>query len=176
MQLANPRGLAWDSFGNSLAIADSNNNRIRLVGAGGAMNSVTAGAATYTAAFSAAGDLYYSVAYAVRRRTAAGAISLFAGGNGLGDLGDGGLAHGGPAGADRGPGLRADGTVYIGDLSNHRIRAVSPGGTIRAHAATGTPGPGGDGGAALAAQLNQPYGWPWIPITTSLWPISRISG
>ncbi len=49
-----------------------------------------------------------------------------------------------------------DGSVYIGDTSNHRIRKLSPDGTISTVAGNGTQGFSGDGGAATAAQLRVP--------------------
>lgn len=96
-------------------------------------------------------------------------------GNGV--SGDGGPATsaqiGAPAGLDIGP----DGTLYLTDRANHRVRAVDPRtGTIRAVAGTGRfaegtePQPGlpfggsgsagggfaGDGGPAWRAKLDQP--------------------
>jgi cysteine-rich repeat protein len=51
-----------------------------------------------------------------------------------------------------------DGTLYVSDTGNHRIRRVSPAGVITTIAGTGAPGSGGDGGPALAAQLDDPHG------------------
>ncbi|MDH3724396.1 MAG: PKD domain-containing protein [Thermoleophilia bacterium] len=50
----------------------------------------------------------------------------------------------------------ADGSVYIGDTSNNRVRKLSPDGTISTLAGNGTQGFSGDGGAAIAAQLRLP--------------------
>jgi streptogramin lyase len=46
-----------------------------------------------------------------------------------------------------------DGSVYISDSGNHRIRRVASDGTITTVAGTGAPGFGGDGGLAPAAQV-----------------------
>lgn len=55
-------------------------------------------------------------------------------------------------------GLALDGdTLYIADTLSDRIRAVDlPSGLITTYAGTGTPGGGGDGGPARAAQLDKP--------------------
>ena len=50
------------------------------------------------------------------------------------------------------------GNLYIADTLNHKIRLVTSVGIITTIAGTGTAGSSGDGGAATAAQLNQPYG------------------
>lgn len=49
--------------------------------------------------------------------------------------------------------LAEDGTMYLLDQRNHRVRAVAPDGTVSTVAGTGTPGYGGDGGPAVEAQL-----------------------
>jgi uncharacterized protein (TIGR03437 family) len=50
------------------------------------------------------------------------------------------------------------GNLYIADTFNHRVRKITPGGTITTTAGTGQAGYSGDGGAASAATLNQPRG------------------
>jgi YD repeat-containing protein len=54
--------------------------------------------------------------------------------------------------------LGPDGSVYIADTRNHRVRKVTPDGIIRTIAGSGTPGFSGDGGPAASAQLNWPAG------------------
>jgi sugar lactone lactonase YvrE len=49
-----------------------------------------------------------------------------------------------------------DGTLYIADTMNHRIRRVDPSGTITTVAGTGQARGGGDGGPAVVAALNEP--------------------
>ena len=54
------------------------------------------------------------------------------------------------------------GNVYIADYGNHRVRKVSPGGTITTFAGGGVGGFSGDGGLATSARLQPPAtGWRW---------------
>jgi poly(3-hydroxybutyrate) depolymerase/sugar lactone lactonase YvrE len=48
--------------------------------------------------------------------------------------------------------------LFIADTENHRVRMVDPEGKITTVAGTGAPGFSGDGKAATAAQLNEPWG------------------
>lgn len=54
--------------------------------------------------------------------------------------------------------LDSKGNVYVADVSNHRIRKIDSNGMISTVAGTGSPGYSGDGGPAINAQLNMPYG------------------
>lgn len=85
-----------------------------------------------------------------------GAWALFAGTGTAGFGGDGGPAT--QAQLHRPEGLAAapDGSVYIADRNNHRVRRVSSDGRITTVAASGEAGFSGDTGDALAAQLDQP--------------------
>jgi streptogramin lyase len=84
-------------------------------------------------------------------------VSTFAGTGSKGFSGDGGPALkaqlNDPSGIMRGP----DGTLYICDTANHRIRKVTPDGHLTTLAGTGEAGWSGDGGPATAAKLNDPY-------------------
>ena len=51
-----------------------------------------------------------------------------------------------------------DGSLYIADMKNHRIRKVDKQGRISTIAGDGTAGYHGDGGPAQLAQLNEPSG------------------
>jgi sugar lactone lactonase YvrE len=71
--------------------------------------------------------------------------------------------EGGPATAPglnspQGMAIASDGTVYVADTFNHRIRKISPGGIIRTIAGTGVQGFSGDGGPAVSARLAFPDG------------------
>ncbi len=82
-------------------------------------------------------------------------VAAFAGSDWVGD--------GGPATQAllfQAEGIAVDpaGNLYIADAQAHRIRQVSPAGTIRTFAGTGKPGFSGDGGLASEAQLHSPYG------------------
>jgi uncharacterized protein (TIGR03437 family) len=48
------------------------------------------------------------------------------------------------------------GTLFIADRLNHRVRKISATGIVTTVAGNGTAGSSGDGGAAIAAQLNAP--------------------
>ncbi len=52
--------------------------------------------------------------------------------------------------------LGDDGSIYVADSRNHRIRRVTPDGMIETIAGTGTAGYSGDGGMAVDAQINNP--------------------
>ena len=77
---------------------------------------------------------------------------------GSSNVGDGGPAL--RAALHDAEGVVADkaGNLYIADAGDHRVRKVSPSGTITTVAGTGIPGFTGDGGPATLAQLNLPYG------------------
>lgn len=57
-------------------------------------------------------------------------------------------------------GIAIDGTgnVYVADAGDNRVRKISPLGTIKTIAGTGIGGFSGDGGPAISARLNHPYG------------------
>lgn len=72
--------------------------------------------------------------------------------------GDGGPAILAQLGALQGVAVDGAGNVYFSDTDHHRVRRVDAAGIISTVAGTGAAGFGGDGGAAISAQLNLPYG------------------
>src|SRR5262249_55566997 len=56
----------------------------------------------------------------------------------------------------RGLAVAPDGTVYVDDALNFRIREISPAGIVSTIAGDGNMGDSGDGGPATAAEFTQP--------------------
>jgi uncharacterized protein (TIGR03437 family) len=50
------------------------------------------------------------------------------------------------------------GSVYVADAGENRVRKIAPDGTIKTLAGSGQAGFSGDGGPAISARLNHPYG------------------
>lgn len=111
-------------------------------------------------AIDAAGNVYIADSgnLRIRRVTPAGVISTYAGSGTVGSEGDGGTAIGARFRNPRRIAVTANGTLYIADTGDHRIRRVAPNGTITAYAGTGNPGLSGDGALAVNAQLESPEG------------------
>jgi sugar lactone lactonase YvrE len=94
----------------------------------------------------------------IRRVTAAGVISTFAGTGVAGSTGDGGAATAAQLSSPAGVVVDAAGNVYVADANNQKIRKIDTSGTITTIAGTGVAGAAGDGGPATAAQLAVPLG------------------
>jgi uncharacterized repeat protein (TIGR01451 family) len=94
----------------------------------------------------------------VRKVDTSGNITTVAGSGGCCFGGDGGPATGALLANPTGLAVDGAGNLYIGDTYNQRIRQVSATGIITTVAGNGSYGFSGDGGAAGAAQLGDPYG------------------
>jgi sugar lactone lactonase YvrE len=94
----------------------------------------------------------------VRRIAPNGTIVTVAGNGTYGYTGDGGPAAVATLAAPAGVAVDAAGNIYIADSENHAIRKVSASGIIATIAGNGSPGYSGDGGAATAAQFDNPTG------------------
>ena len=93
----------------------------------------------------------------IREVDTRGIITTVAGsGTYYGDSGDGGLATQARLSFPFGVAVGRDGTIYIADTGNNRLREVTPSGTILAFAGTGQGGFYGDGGPAIEAELLAP--------------------
>ncbi len=173
--LAFPNDVAVDPDGN-VYVADRGNHRVRKVSPGGEISTV---AGTGTAEFSSdgapatdtplfgpagvavdvAGNLYIAErnAHRIRKVASSGEISTVAGTGESGFGGDGGPATDARLASPQAVAVGSDGSLYIADEGNHRIRKVSPTGEISTFAGTGGGGFRGDGGRATFAQLNFPF-------------------
>jgi sugar lactone lactonase YvrE len=106
------------------------------------------------------GDLYFDDLNNYRRIDPQGIIHAFAGSTTPGFDGDGGPAVDALFGESVvGMAPMADGSVYLGDPNNFRIRRVGPDGIIRTAVGTGVAGNTGDRGPAIAATVrSSPFG------------------
>ena len=108
-----------------------------------------------------AGNVYISdtMNHRVRRVDAAtGTISTVAGTGFPGYNGDGFAATRAWLSYPAQIQVAGDGSLYIGDYLNHRVRVVDPNtGRIETVAGTGEPGNAGDGGPARFAELDHPH-------------------
>src|SRR3954453_2032681 len=174
-KLAGPKGVALSGDGGFL-IADTSNQKVRRVapdgtiataagttqGLSGDGGPATAAQLNFPTGLAATADGGFLIADSnnnrVRRVAPGGTITTAAGTTG-GFSGDGGPATAAQLMLTSGVASTADGGFLIADTSNQRVRRVSPGGTITTVAGTTGPfGFSGDGGSAIAAQLNFPRG------------------
>lgn len=86
-----------------------------------------------------------------------GVLTVVAGNGTVGFSGDNGLATSAQLNSPVGIAVDSAGNLYIADSFNNVIRRVSHG-VITTVAGNGAQGFSGDGGPALSAQLNHPYG------------------
>jgi len=168
----------WDvavAADGSLYIADTGNDGIRKVSPDGMITTVAGnsswgfsgdgGSATQAAlnspwdvAVAADGSLYITDTYnhRIRKVSPDGMITTVAGSGTMGFSGDGGLATQAALAYPEGIAVAADGSLYIVDTGNHRIRKVSPDGIITTVAGSHGGYFSGDGGLATQAALNSP--------------------
>ena len=175
-QLLNPFGVAVAPDG-SVLIADTFNARIRRIDPDGIITTVAGtgvhgysgdGASAKTAQLNFPGGVAVapdgSVLIAdtlnnrIRRVSRNGIIRTVAGTGAIGYSGDGGPAVAAKLDSPESVAVASDGSILIPDLGNERIRRIGPDGIITTFAGTGIPGDIGDGGPAVAAQLNDPIG------------------
>jgi ABC-type amino acid transport substrate-binding protein/DNA-binding CsgD family transcriptional regulator/sugar lactone lactonase YvrE len=182
-QLDSPEAVAVDTSGN-LYIADTGNNRIRVVnGATGVITTVAGGGVTdpFTGdylglypltlrlhepeglAVDGAGDLFIAdtrahAIYEVPRSAQGsfGPVRRLAGTGRHGFSGDGGQAAVAEISEPRGLTIDPQGDVLFADSGNNRIRTINRGGMISSVAGSGTLGFVGDFGPAPLARLAFP--------------------
>jgi len=174
-QLYYPFGITVAPDG-SLYIADTDNDRIRRVGSDGIITTVAGngirgfsgdgGPATsaqlyspYGMTVAPDGSLYIADSnnHRVRRVGPDGIITTAAGTAEIGFSGDGGLATSAKLRMPIDISVAPDGSLYIADTNNSRIRRVGPDGIITTVAGTGEIGFSGDDDPATSAQLWHPF-------------------
>jgi hypothetical protein len=173
-RIAGCLGIAFDKKGN-VYIADPGAKTIRKIdaagiitrfagngattayGDGGPATAAGLGNGTNGVCFDNAGNMYIDAHGRIRKVDTFGIISTYGGVDTFGYSGDGGPAIAAKLGGEQ---LATDtkGNLYIAEGGNHRIRKINVDGIITTIAGNGIAGYSGDGGAATAAQLSQPYG------------------
>lgn len=172
-----PGGVAFDGTGQPLVVDTTghfvgrigpNNTVTVIAGTRNTAGSSGDGAAATAARLSAptgiavAGDGTIYIADTgnnrIRRVGTNGIISTVAGGTTAGFSGDGGQARLAGLNGPQGVGVATDGTVFVADTGNHRIRRIGTDGVITTVAGGGSAGFSGDGDLAASAALNAPTG------------------
>ena len=178
-----PTDVALDRSG-SLYIADLGDSRIRKV-AGGIISTVAGSASLVTpvdgfpadqvrlngptgVSVDPAGNVYFAEGsvgsgsgltvgdFRIWRVSPDGTLFSAAGNGSNSFSGDTGAASRAQLNTPTGMAIDAAGNLYFADTQNHRIRRISPGGTITTVAGNALPGFSGDGGPAALAELNTP--------------------
>jgi uncharacterized protein (TIGR03437 family) len=163
-QLNYPSAVAADPDGN-VYIADQENLRIRKVSVDGLITTVAGNGMTSASsgivfpdgvAVGPDGAVYFSDFYRVQKISGGTLITIAGEYDKTGFGGDGGPASQALLAFPRGLTVSSDGSVYINDEENFRVRKIAPDGMIQTFAGNGqfqfTP----DGTPALSAYLNQP--------------------
>jgi sugar lactone lactonase YvrE len=154
-----------DMFGN-LFIADTSRSQILKVGPNGALSVVAASSpddqlnGPLSVAVDIAGNLYIADSgnHRIQRRTPIGVVTTIAGNGAPGYNGDGGPATEARFLQAGGVAVGPDGSVYVSDWNDNRIRKISIDGTIATVAGNGLSAFSGDGAHATQASLNGPTG------------------
>jgi DNA-binding CsgD family transcriptional regulator/sugar lactone lactonase YvrE len=174
--LAYPRGVGIDRDGN-LFIADTGNQRIRKVDRRGVITTIAGtGHRGFSGDGSAAsladmdtpmglavdldGDVYVADAgnHRVRRISPSGVITTVAGTGEAGFSGDGRAATAARLRFPVAVAVAPNGSLYVADTGNNRVRRVDLNNAITTVAGTGKSGYGGDGGPGRDGTLNMPLG------------------
>ena len=173
-ELNGPRGLAYSD--GSLYVADYYHSTVRMIDSSGTIttiagngkndfsgddgNAISAGLFVPAGiALAPGGALYIADTKNNRiRRVAGGIITTVAGNGKPGFEGDNGPATRAALSEPQAVAVSADGTLYIADTGNNRVRRVDSGGTITTVAGNGEARFSGEGMAAKDSSLNGPTG------------------
>ena len=99
-----------------------------------------------------------SANHRIRRIDSRGVISTIGGTGKEGYGGDGGPATAAQFAFPSAIAMDVNGTIYVADFGNHRIRAINPDGTATTIAGTGEPEYNGDNRHAIDANIGEPTG------------------
>ena len=110
------------------------------------------------------GNLYFSdkAFHVVRKIDPAGMITTIIGNGEAGFSPDGTSARQAQLNTPWGLALAPDGTLYVADSRNNRVRRLTHSGRLETVAGCDTPGDTGDGRPATAASLNEPHGLAFV--------------
>jgi sugar lactone lactonase YvrE len=159
--LGSPRDVSAVPGGGYL-IPDTDNDRVRRVRPDGTIVTVAGPKAGLDRPFAAVAAPGGAVLVAdtgndrILRISAKGTVTTVAGNGRRSFSGDGGPATAASLNSPHNLAVLPDGGFLIADEGSNRVRRVWPNGTITTVAGTGAAGFSGDGGAAAAAELNQP--------------------
>lgn len=181
-----PSSVAWDPATGNIYISDQANFRIRLLEPNGMIHTICGdgtpgysgdGERSETAqinspkgqsappagrlTLNAAGEIIFADTgnHVIRKIDGAGVITLVAGTPGeAGFEGDEGPATAAKFDTPSDVAVGPDGSIVIADTMNHVVREITPDGVIHTIAGTHERGFDGDGGPAVDAKLDRPYG------------------
>ena len=110
--------------------------------------------------FDMAGNLFFADAafHVIRCLRPDGQIETVAGTGRAGASPDGALARRAAIHTPRGVAVSAGGTLFFSEAGQHRVRYLTPDGRLATLAGSRDGGDWGDGGLAVTAGLNAPYG------------------
>lgn len=103
------------------------------------------------------GNVYLIDSNRIRKVDLSGVITTVAGSGASGYTGDGGSALSATFNSPRGIAIDNTGNILIADQNNNAVREINTSGIIRTVAGNGVLGFAGDGGQAVAANLEAPY-------------------
>lgn len=148
-------GVSWGGYGTITSVAGT--GQCGFSGDGGLATQAQINPHSVAIGFD--GSLYiadYSAGSRVRRVDPGGIITTVAGTGQNGFGGDGGPATQALLDAPSAVAVGSDGSYYIVDMGNNRVRRVDPSGIINTVAGNGQSGLTGDGGPAIQASLMSP--------------------